>query len=312
MGHLLTEAARGVFAIAVTPFTPDGEIDEASLDSLIAFYLAQGVHGLTFLGMMGEAPKLTDAESHAVVRRALASVNDAVPVIVGVSGSSLATMKALAHASMTAGAAGVMVAPAAGLKTDEQILGYYARVLATLGPDVPIVYQDYPQSTGVQLSIPVFLELVRTYPQIKMLKHEDCPGLSKITRIRTESEAQGLRRVSILVGNGGLYYPLELRRGADGAMTGYGYPQMLVKVYEQFAAGDADGAEDLFDAHLPLVRYEQQPGIGLAIRKELLRRQGAIRSATLRQPGPALAPADIAELDHLIARVARQVTLAVA
>ena len=308
MGALLTEDARGVYAIAVTPFTPTGEVDDASIESLVAFYLAQGVHGLTFLGMMGEAPKLTEAESLAVVTRALAATAGAVPLIVGVSGSSLATMRALAHASMEAGAAGVMVAPAAGLRTDEQILGYYARVFATLGPDVPVIYQDYPQSTGVQLSVPVFLQLVRTYPQVKMLKHEDCPGLGKISRIRADSEAQGVRRVSILVGNGGLYYPLELLRGADGAMTGFGYPQMLVDVYERFIAGERDGAEDLFDAYLPLVRYEQQPGIGLPIRKELLRRQGAIRSAALRQPGPALSPRDVEELDHLLARLGRHRT----
>lgn len=311
MGHLLSEGARGVYAIAVTPFTPDGEIDEASLESLVGFYLAQGVHGLTFLGMMGEAQKLTDAESRRVVARALAAVDGAVPVIVGVSGNSLRTMRELSEAALAGGAAGVMVAPAAGLKTDEQILGYYGRIFSTLGPDVPVVYQDYPQSTGVQLSVSTFLQLVESYPQLKMLKHEDCPGLAKITAIRGESEKRGLRRVSILVGNGGLYYPLELARGVDGAMTGYGYPQMLVEVYQRFTSGDRAGADDLFDAHLPLVRYEQQPNIGLAIRKELLRRQGAIAHASLRAPGPSLSSADVEELDYLVARLERSAAVGV-
>jgi 4-hydroxy-tetrahydrodipicolinate synthase len=139
-----------------------------------------------------------------------------------------------------------------------------------------------------------------------VLKHEDCPGLGKITDMRVASERRGLRRISVLVGNGGLYYPLELQRGADGAMTGFAYPEMLVEVFERFDVGDVDGAEDLFDAFLPLVRYEQQPVVGLAVRKEILHRRGVIASAALREPGYALSAADHAELDRLIARLERR------
>ena len=141
-----------------------------------------------------------------------------------------------------------------------------------------------------------------------MLKHEDCPGLGKVTLIRTESERLGIRRVSILVGNGGLYYPLELGRGADGAMTGFAYPEMLVEVYERFASGDVDGAEDMFDAYLPLVRYEQQPNMGLAIRKEILFRRQAIASPALRAPGFTLSSTDLTELARLMARLERSKT----
>jgi 4-hydroxy-tetrahydrodipicolinate synthase len=137
-----------------------------------------------------------------------------------------------------------------------------------------------------------------------MLKAEDCPGLGKITRIRADAVRSGARRVSILVGNGGLYFPQSLQRGADGVMTGFAYPDMLVQVYERFVAGDADGAEDLYDRYLPLVCYEQQPGYGLAVRKEILRRRGAIRSAKVRVPGPALTGIDTAEIDRLMARLA--------
>jgi 4-hydroxy-tetrahydrodipicolinate synthase len=167
-----------------------------------------------------------------------------------------------------------------------------------------MVYQDYPQSTAVYLSPNLFLRLVQAYPQLVMLKHEDCPGLGKISTIRSESEQKGVRRVSILVGNGALYYPLELRRGADGAMTGFAYPEMLVKVFERFSAGDLEAAEDLFDLYLPLVRYEQQPNVGLAIRKEILHRRGAIASPVLRPPGYVLTSADTEELDRLMSRLA--------
>jgi 4-hydroxy-tetrahydrodipicolinate synthase len=139
-----------------------------------------------------------------------------------------------------------------------------------------------------------------------MLKHEDSPGLTKLSRIRAEAARVGRRRVSVLVGNNALYYPQELARGADGAMTGFSYPEMLVEVYERFVTGDLDGAEDVFDVYLPLLRYEAQPGIGLAVRKELLARRGALASPTVRAPGPALSTDDHRELDRLIARLERR------
>jgi 4-hydroxy-tetrahydrodipicolinate synthase len=147
--------------------------------------------------------------------------------------------------------------------------------------------------------------MVQSFPQLVMLKHEDCPGLGKLSQIRADAERQRLRRVSILVGNGGLYLPQELRRGADGAMTGFAFPELLVETCARYAAGDAEAAEDIFDLYLPLVRYEQQPGFGLAVRKELLRRRGAIASAKVRAPGTSLAATDLMELDNLLARLAR-------
>jgi 4-hydroxy-tetrahydrodipicolinate synthase len=307
MTYRVSEQTKGVFLIAVTPFTATGAIDYASVDRMLDFYVGHGVHGLTILGMMGEAQKLTEDESVGITRHVLRRAGASLPVIVGVSNSSLQSMQTLSRMSMDEGGAGVMVAPAAGLRTDDQLYGYYARVFDTLG-DIPVVFQDYPQSTGVFLSVAVFLRLVQAFPQLKMLKHEDCPGLSKITQIRHESERQGIRRVSILVGNGGLYYPQELRRGADGAMTGFAYPEMLVEVYERFARGDAEGGEDLFDAYLPLVRHEQQPNVGLALRKEILFRRGAIASPALRPPGYTLSPEDATELSQLMIRLERHVT----
>lgn len=301
--QLISEQTRGVFVIAVTPFSPSGAIDYMSVDRMLDFYAARGVHGVTILGMMGEAQKLTADESLAVTCHVLRRVAQTLPTVVGVSGSSLEAMRDLSQLAMDEGAAGVMIAPAAGLRTDDQIYGYYGKVFDTLGSDIPVVYQDYPQSTGVYLSVNVFLRLVQAFPQLVMLKHEDCPGLGKITSIRNESERLGIRRISILVGNGGLYYPLELSRGADGAMTGFAYPEMLVEVFQRFASGDVDGAEDLFDTYLPLVRYEQQPNMGLAIRKEILFRRQVIASPALRAPGFILSGEDMAELARLMARL---------
>jgi 4-hydroxy-tetrahydrodipicolinate synthase len=303
MSHLLDASAKGVYTIAATPFTDAGDIDWSSVDSLIEFYLQCGVHGLTVLGMMGEAQKLSDQESAEFARHFLRRVDGRVPVIMGVSNPGAANLMKLSRLSMDAGACGVMITPLTGLKTEAQIISYFADVIAALGDKVPVVYQDYPQSTQADISARSFLEIVDAHPSAVMFKHEDCPGLKKLTQIRKACDGSARRYVSILVGNGGLYVPQELARGADGIMTGFAYPDMLVSVYELFAAGRGDEAEDLFDVYLPLVRHEQQPGFGLAVRKEILRRRGAIRSAAVRAPGPKLDAHDMAELDRLLARL---------
>ena len=302
----LTESARGVFVIAATPFTDDGALDLTSVDRLVDFYLSHRVHGLTLLGIMGEAQKLTADESLVVVRRVLARTRGRVPVVVGVSSAGLAPLTALADAVMQAGAAGVMVAPTPGLRGDDGLFSYMESVFAALDPATPVAYQDYPQSTGVYLPVPLFHRMVDAFPRLVMLKHEDAPGLAKLSRVRREAERDGRRRVSVLVGNGALYLPQELARGADGAMTGFAYPEMLVEVYERFTAGGADAAEDLFDAYLPLLRMEHQPGVGLAVRKWLLHRRGAIASPALRAPGAGLTAEDQREIERLVGRLERR------
>ena len=301
----LNEQAKGVYIIAATPFTDEGAVDLQSVDTLTDFYLGCGVHGFTLLGMMGEAHKLTADESLSVVNRVIGRAQGR-QVIVGVSHAGLENVRRLSHEAMIAGASGVMVAPAPGLKGDEGIYNYYAQVFQALGPDIPVVYQDYPQTTGVYLPVNVFERLVDDFKQLVMLKHEDAPGLAKLTKVREGEMKAGRRRVSILVGNGGLYYPQEMRRGADGAMTGFAWPEMLVQVYELFAKGKAEEAEDLFDIYLPLVRHEVQPAIGLALRKEVLFRRGAIKSPKQRAPGSSLTATDKTELDGMIARLERR------
>ena len=295
---MLDETAKGVFTIAVTPFLPDGAIDFESVDRMTDFYEEKGASGLTLLGMMGEAGKLSATESVALVRRVAARTR--LPVVVGVSAPGLAAMRALAAEAMEAGAAGVMVAPPATLRSDDQILSYFRLVAETLG-ETPFVLQDFPLATNVVIPPKVILGIVEACPTCVMLKHEDWPGLEKISALRAASDA-GARRISILCGNGGLYLVEEMLRGADGAMTGFAYPEMMAEVVAAHARGETERARDIFDAYLPLVRYEAQPGLGLAIRKHTLARRGAIAHATLRRPGPELSRAAIAEIEALIAR----------
>lgn len=299
---LLDETASGVFTIAVTPFLPDGALDLDSIDRMVDFYVEKGATGLTILGIMGEAGKLSGEESATVIRRVVARTG--LPVVVGVSAAGLAQIASLAGVAMDTGAAGVMVAPPWTLKTDAQILSYYHDVAETLG-DTPFVLQDFPLVTNVMISVSVILQIVKDCPTCVMLKHEDWPGLDKITALRAASEA-GTRRISILCGNGGLFLPEEMRRGADGAMTGFAYPEMMAQVVAAHQAGNGDRAQDIFDAYLPIVRYESQPGLGLAVRKHILAERGAIAHATVRRPGKPLSTASVAELGFLTGRLQRR------
>ena len=303
----LDATAKGVYLITVTPFTDAGALDLPSTDRMVDFCLEAGVTGLTVLGIMGEATKLTAEESRTYVKQVLARVAGRVPVVVGASAAGFAPMKELTQSVMDLGASGVMVAPPPAVKTDDQIVSYFDMVSETLGPDVPWVLQDHPVSTGVQMSASVILRIIKNSPTCVMLKHEDCPGLAKMSAYRAASDKGDAKRISILTGNGGgLFLPEELSRGADGAMTGFAYPEMMVDVVRAHAAGDVERAHDLFDAYLPLSRYEQQAGIGLAVRKHLLAQRGVIASAAIRKPGPKLSSADLADLDRLVKRQTRR------
>lgn len=302
---MLDTSANGVYVICPTPFQTDGRLDEDSTDRMVEAFLSAGATGLTILGIMGEAPKLTAEESLAFARRVMKAVHGRVPVIVGVSAAGFAAMASLTRHVMDLGAAGVMIAPSAALRTDDQITGYYADAVEAIGADVPFVLQDYPQTTGVLMTTKVIMRIIAEQPSCVMLKHEDWPGLDKITTLRGASDTGQARRVSILCGNGGLFLPFEMERGADGAMTGYAYPEMLADVVRLFRQGRREDMHDVFDRHLPLIRYETQPGLGLAVRKYVLKRRGIISSDTLRKPGAKLTPETIADIEWMMERIAR-------
>jgi 4-hydroxy-tetrahydrodipicolinate synthase len=299
----LTPDARGVYVIAPTPFLADGQVDHPSIDRMTDFFLSAGVSGITVLGQMGEAPKLDHGEALAIASQIIRRAG--VPVVVGVTAPGFAAMRTLAHEVMSAGAAGVMIAPPNNLRTDDQIVTYYRQAVEALGPDVPFVIQDYPLTFSVVMTPAVIRRIVTDNPSCVMLKHEDWPGLEKISTLRGFERDGSMRHISILCGNGGLFLDFEVERGADGAMTGYCFPDMLVDVVRLSAEGRRDQAHDLFDAHLPLVRYEQQPGAGLAVRKYVLARRGIIASDVLRKPGTGLTATAKAEVEYLLGRIAR-------
>lgn len=297
--------SNGVFVIAPTPFDTDGSLDLDSAKRMCDFFVQAGASGLTILGMMGEAGKLSAEESLQFAQTVLGHLDGALPVVVGVSSAGLDPMARLTDQVMSLGAAGVMVAPTPGLRTDEAIQRYFEQVCVRLA-GVPVCLQDYPQALGVHFSAALLTDIFAACPDLVMLKHEDHPGLAKLSRFRALCEEKLNRRVSILTGNGGISLPQELSRGADGAMTGFAFPEMLVEVVRLYQQGAADDAETLFDAYLPMVRHELQPAVGLALRKHVLAQRGVIAHAALRSPAPTLNDQDIQELQALWRRLVRR------
>ena len=293
---------KGVIAIATTPFDENNYIDYDSVESLADYYLESGVSGVTILGVMGEAHKLNIEEQKSLIKKYSEKLKNKVPVIVGVSNPGIDNLELLSKFSMDAGASGVMVSGNNGLKNDDHIKTYFNQVLERTR-DIPVCLQDYPPTTNVYFSETVINNLIKNNPSIQMFKHEDCPGHNKLSRLIKYRKEKLNRNYSIFVGNGGLYVPQELRRGADGIMTGFAFIEMLVNVFDLFNNNSKENSEDLFDLYLPLIRHEQQFGIGLALRKFILQKRGVIKFSKVRAPGPALTYEDIQEMNNLLKRL---------
>jgi 4-hydroxy-tetrahydrodipicolinate synthase len=293
----MLNSAKGVYIVAQTPFDEQGNVDLESIDTLVEFYRQHGANGFTVLGVSGEAGKLSAEEARQVAQRYIQRAAD-LPVVIGVSNPSLAQLTSFTREAMDMGAAGVMIAPPTGLQTDEDLLGYFGEVFRRI-EGTPTVLQDFPFASKVAMSVPLIHQLIERHREIELIKEEDLPCLNKISRLREG----GGRRVSIMTGNNAMYLPLELHRGADGPMAGFSYPEMLSSVYALHQAGKFEDADDLFDIYLPLLRYEAMGFWGVCARKEVMRRRGAIRHATMRTPGPRLSQADLSEINRLVARL---------
>jgi 4-hydroxy-tetrahydrodipicolinate synthase len=279
---------NGIFNILVTPFDSDGEVDEASLRELVEFQLAAGVTGLTIVAILGEGQKLSDAEWHLVVDTVIEQVKSRVPVVVTVTHPSTKIVVDRARKAAEAGASGVMAAPPTMLRNLDSVAEFYR----TLGEksSIPIVVQDEPASTDVFL--PASFLATSGHSMIKL---EEPPVPQKLTRILKQNpDAQ------IFGGLGGQYLLEELERGAVGTMTGFALTEVLVSIYNDFTSGNHTQAKETFYRYLPLIRYEGQIGVGLAIRKEILKRRGVIRCADIRSPGIQLDATSRAELSHLL------------
>ncbi|HLY23723.1 MAG TPA: dihydrodipicolinate synthase family protein [bacterium] len=292
-------ALAGIFPITPTPFDEQGRIDVESIQTMTAFMLRCGVDGLAVLGVMGEVDRLTDAERDQVVeafRRALPA-GKALVVGAGANGTD-AAIQACRRAEGL-GADALLVTPPR-IQNEGVLFGYYERVAKAAV--VPLIIQDYPPATDVLMTPALLARLYKELERVEYVKLEDAPTGPKMERIR----ALAGETFGIFGALGGLYAFEELERGAVGIMSGLAYPELLVRLYRLHRAGDAAGAAALFYDFVNLARFEFQPGIGVSLRKEILVRRGAIRTATVRHPGAVADAMTLRQLDrivgHLVAR----------
>ncbi|GAB2530520.1 dihydrodipicolinate synthase family protein [Paramicrobacterium agarici] len=283
--------ARGVWGVVATPFTDAGDVDEASLGRLVQFYESVGAAGLTVLGVFGEAAALTAAERMQVL--GVVAANSRLPIVAGVT--SLSTAPAIAEIENAQAAVGdrlraVMVQANSG--SADRVIEHLRGINDVTG--AAIVLQDYPKSSGVTISTDNLIAVVEASPFVSAVKAEAPPTAAAIARITARVD------VSVFGGLGGQGLLDELAAGSAGAMTGFSYPEALVGCVSAWLAGDEDTARAELLPYLPLINFEQQPGIALALRKELFRRRGLFATGIVRAPAAAFpAELDAIATDHL-------------
>ncbi len=289
-------ALQGVFSVLPTPFQTGGELDLESLRRVVDLYVNAGVNGVTALGVTSEVARLTERERGVVLETVLAQVNGRVPVVAGASADGLRTCIEYSWNARSAGAAAVMVSPPRMPKlSSDAVLKHYMALASAV--DTEIVVQDYPPISGYAMEASLLARIANDVPTARTVKLEDPPTPFKTARIL---ERCGNIHVNILGGLGGVYLLEELQAGAAGVMTGFAYPEMLVEVVNHFKSGQMDRAADAFYRYVPLMRFEFQEGVGMAIRKEVLRRRGALKDAATRPPGAVLDSSTRASLDQIL------------
>jgi len=287
---------KGVFSVLPTPFAQDGGLDLDSLRRVVDLFIGAGIDGVTALGVTGEVARLTESERSQVLETVISQARGRIRVIAGTSADGLRTCIAYSRAAREAGADAVMISPPRMPKLNsDAVRAHYAEVASAA--DVEIVVQDYPPISGFAMEPELLARISRENPRARTIKLEDPPTPFKTAQIL--ERAQGTA-INILGGLGGVFLLEELIAGAAGVMTGFAYPHILVEIVRSYRAGDIDAAAETFYRNIPLMRFEFQEGIGMAIRKEVLRRRGALTSAAIRAPGGKLNESTIAALDRVL------------
>ena len=293
---------EGVFSVLPTPFKGGGEVDHESLKRVVELIVKAGVKGVTAIGVTGEVARLADKERGAIVDTVVRQIDGRAQVIVGASADGVRTCIEFSREAKALGAAAVMVSPPRTNKLNtESVVNHYKALAEAI--DLPIVVQDYPPISGFSMEAGLLARIAREVPAARTIKLEDPPTPFKTARILA---AAGETRVAILGGLGGVFLLEELMAGAAGVMTGFAFPEVLVQVVSLYRAGKIDEAANVFYRFVPLMRFEFQEGIGMAIRKEVYRRRGVLADASLRAPGPVLDEGTRAALDRVLAWTAQQ------
>jgi 4-hydroxy-tetrahydrodipicolinate synthase len=295
-------AFEGVYSIIPTAFTDSGDLDPASQRTVVDLFIAKGANGLTALGVTGEVARLEERERAEILEVVVEQAAGRVPIIAGTSAEGTRTCISYTRQAKTLGAAAVMVSPPRMPKLNSTAVVNHYKALAD-AVDLPIIVQDYPPITGFAMEPSLLARIAKEIPTARTIKLEDPPTPFKTARIL---EAAGDTKVQIFGGLGGVFLLEELISGATGAMTGFAFPEILARIMKHWNAGEKDAAADVFYRAVPLMRFEFQEGIGMAIRKEVLRRRGALKSAATRAPAGALDAPTRQALDRVLAWVTSQ------
>jgi 4-hydroxy-tetrahydrodipicolinate synthase len=293
---------EGVYSVLPTPFSGQGDIDVPSIKKVVDLVVKAGVNGMTALGVTGEVSRLTDRERGVIVDAVVKAADGRAKVIVGASADGVRTCIEFTKEAKALGASAVMVSPPRMLKLNtESVVNHYKALAAAV--DLPIVVQDYPPISGFAMEASLLARIAKEVPTARTIKLEDPPTPFKTARILA---AAGDTRVAILGGLGGVFLLEELMAGAAGVMTGFAFPEVLVKIVALYRANKIDDAANLFYRFVPLMRFEFQEGIGMAIRKEVFKRRGVLADAATRAPGPTLDPGTKQALDRVLSWTAAQ------
>ncbi len=293
---------QGLCAVLATPFDSSGRLDIESLEREVGFYLDRGARSLMALGVMGEGPALTNEERLEVICTVARTAGSKVPLVVGAVGMPRHEACEFGEAVAGAGASALMLtAPSAAKDSLAAATDYFGTVSAAAG--VSVVVLDCP-AIAPELTVDDLAGLANELDAFCAIKLEDNPTHLKIAELK----ARLGDRLDVFGANGGVLCLHELTRGCDGFMTGYAYPEHVVEILDSYRSGKRDEAADAYARYLPLITYCWQPGIGMALRKELLVHRGAIATSYVRPPFEALDGDTRAELLQVAARVAAQDT----
>jgi 4-hydroxy-tetrahydrodipicolinate synthase len=287
---------EGVYSVLPTPFDASGNLDEASLRRVIDLFIGAGVHGVTALGVTGEVARLDDVERNRVLDVVTSHANGRIGVVAGTTAEGIRTCINYSRHAKAAGATAVMVSPPRMPKLNSEAVVRHYHALAE-AVDIEIVVQDYPPISGYPMEPPLLARIAKEIPRARTIKLEDPPTPFKTSQILEQADGVELR---IFGGLGGVFLLEELLAGATGAMTGFAFPEILVKVVTLFRSGHVDEAADVFYRAVPLMRFEFQESIGMAIRKEVLYRRGVLSSPATRPPAAQLDATTRAALDRVL------------
>lgn len=274
---MATGLRPGVHSIAVTPFLPDESLDPGSLTTLIDYLVRCGCDGILVLGVLGEADRLSDRERDRVIAQTIDDAAGRLQVSVGVTHGSTVVTRQRALVAAEAGAEAVMVSPPPGSAAGRALAEHFARIGD--GLPIPVIVQDHPASSGVKMPVEFIAGLAELLPPESIVKAEDPPSAAKMHKLRELAPS-----LQLFGGLGGVSLLHELEAGSSGAMTGFALADVLVGIVKTYEAGDRQGARELFEQALPLLVFEAQPGVGVGLRKHILKRRDAIAHETVRQP----------------------------